>query len=184
MKHAIIVLAKGFEEIEAVTSIDLLRRAAIHVCIAGVKPDNGCVTGSHGIRICVDRDMADVTETFDAAIFPGGLPGADYLAQSNDVRRLIQRMHAEKKVIAAICAAPAVLLAPLGILEGKTATCYPGMENAFPKNAHYSTQPVLIDNTLITSRGPGTAIAFALAIIEHLTNPKTAAGLRSTILAS
>jgi 4-methyl-5(b-hydroxyethyl)-thiazole monophosphate biosynthesis len=181
-KRAVIVLAEGFEEIEAVVPIDLLRRAGIDVCIAGINPKNQCVTGSHGISIRVDTDLKDLAGDFDACIFPGGLPGADNLAVSEYVRSLIQKMHSQKKIIAAVCASPAVLLAPLGVLDNRAATCFPGMEDDFPKTTRYTNDPVAVDGHLITSRSAGTAVKFALAIIQVLINPQAADSVRAKIL--
>lgn len=183
MKNAIIILADGFEEIEAVTPIDLLRRAGINVCVAGIHSDNNYITGSHGIRLRVDADLDSLSDNFDACILPGGQPGAANLAASDCVQSFIKSMHMKQKIIAAICAAPAVVLAPLGILDEKNATCFPGKETAFSKNTHFKTEKVVVDGHIITSRSAGTAIEFSLKIIELLINVQVADSIRAKILA-
>jgi 4-methyl-5(b-hydroxyethyl)-thiazole monophosphate biosynthesis len=171
-KKAIVLLAGGFEEVEAVTPVDYLRRAGIEVyCVAvGENP----VTGSHGIVLQADAVLAEMMaegpsplcESFDAVLLPGGMAGAGNLAASKEAGALISAM-ARKKLVAAICASPAVVLAPLGLLEGKRFTCYPGMEKGLSGGA-WSQDRVVIDGNLITSRGAGTAGAFAVAVIGKL----------------
>ena len=182
-KKALIVLADGFEEMEAVAPIDILRRAGIDVRIAGLLPENGIVTGARGIGIKTDFTLKDITADFDACIFPGGMPGAQNLADSKAVNSLIALLHKEHRIIAAICAAPAVLLAPTGILDGKKATCFPGMESAFGEHTTFCDEPVVVSDNIITSRGAGTAIAFSLKILEQLLNQKTADDIRKRIVA-
>lgn len=182
-KKALIVLAQGFEEIEAVTPIDILRRAGIDVHIAGIQPEKNSVTGAHGIGITVDSPLENVQADFDVCIFPGGMPGAQNLADSELVHSLISVMHRENRLIAAICAAPAVLLAPTGILDGKTATCFPGMEHHFSQQTAFSQDPVVVSGNIITSRGAGTALTFSLKIVETLLNKQTADDLRRKVLA-
>jgi len=166
MKNAIVFLAPGFEETEAVTAIDMLRRANIQVTVAGIS--DTLVTGSHGIALVAEKKLVDVKETFDACVLPGGMPGATNLAASPLVKERVAKMFSDGKLVAAICAAPAVVLAPWGILNNRTATCYSGMQTSFPPNARYVTDPVVVDENLITSRGAATALLFALAIIEKL----------------
>lgn len=183
MKNAIIILAEGFEEIEAITPIDLLRRAGINVCVAGLCSEKNYITGSHGISIRADAGLNSVSDDFDACILPGGQPGAANLASSDHVRSFIMNMHSKQKIIAAICASPAVILAPLGILDKKTATCFPGNEKTFSQNTHFSTEKVVVDGHIITSRSAGTAIEFSLKIIELLINVQAADSIRAKILA-
>ncbi|PIU39866.1 MAG: DJ-1 family protein, partial [Candidatus Omnitrophica bacterium CG07_land_8_20_14_0_80_50_8] len=125
-KTALIVLADGFEEIEAVTPIDVLRRAGIEVIVAGVGKRE--VTGAHDITVETDLMLEQYQGIPDAVVLPGGMPGAANLNQSEALKDLLQKMKRAGKIIAAICASPAVVLAPNGILEGKKATCYPGFE--------------------------------------------------------
>ena len=165
-KKALIVLAEGFEEIEALIPADVLRRAEVEVTIAGVKGD--LVTSSHGVKIKTDTVLADYDLLPDVVIFPGGTPGAENLASSLEVKNLISKMNANGKLIAAICAAPALVLAPTGILNGKGATCYPGMEKNFSSDIKATKEKVIQDGNIITSQGPGTAFLFGLKIAENL----------------
>jgi 4-methyl-5(b-hydroxyethyl)-thiazole monophosphate biosynthesis len=180
-KKALIILAKGFEEIEAITPIDVLRRAGIDVCVAGLHQGDDTVTGSHGITIKTDTTLKNVKAGFDACILPGGA-GAEILAQSDLVRSLITVMFHEKKLIAAICAAPAVVLAPTGILDGKRATCFPGMDDLFNDSTIFCKDNVVVDGNIITSRGAGTAMDFSFAIVEKLIGKNAAGQLRAKMI--
>ena len=139
-KKAVILLATGFEEIEAVTMIDILRRAGIDVVIAGI--ESLSVTGSHGITVSADKKLSDLKRDFDAAILPGGMPGAMHLHNSGEVNDFIKDMNAKGVLIAGICAAPSVVMAPIGLLDNKTATCYPGDQIDFAKNTKYKDKAV------------------------------------------
>ncbi len=176
--HAITVLAPGFEETEAVTIIDLLRRAGIVVTMLGLESCE--VTGSHGITLAADRLFADFSAPFDAVVLPGGQPGARNLAASPGLLDLIRRTFERGALCAAICAGPTALGAS-GILNGFRATCYPGNEEAL-YGATVVGEPVVRDRTIITSRGVGTAIPFALEIIDYLTGFETAEKVRAAIL--
>jgi len=167
MKRVLIPLAQGCEELEAVTVIDLLRRAQIDVVTAGL--EDGPVRGSRGTVIVPDSELESVMDQdFDMIVLPGGLPGAEHLDADPRVHRLLQRYHAEQRYAAAICAAPKVL-AKAGILNGKSATSYPGAVSIedFPE-VDVLNAPVVVDGKVITSRGPGTAMDFALQLIESL----------------
>ncbi|MFO8052879.1 MAG: DJ-1/PfpI family protein, partial [Candidatus Omnitrophota bacterium] len=119
----------------------------------------------------------------DACILPGGMPGAENLAKSESVKKLLLCLNNQEKTIAAICASPAVVLAPLGILDNKTATCYPGMEKSFSNSTIYKNQKVVIDKNIITSQGPATALKFALEIVEQLAGKEIANKVaRATLL--
>jgi len=179
-KKAIIVLAEGFEEIEAVTVIDVLRRSGIEVTVAGLDDLNA--QGSHGITIAADVKLENAGTDFDICIFPGGMPGATHLGCSEKVQALIETMNKDKKIIAAICAAPAMVLAPIGILKNKKATCFPGMQKHFEESTAYTADSVVIDGNLITSRGPGTALAFSLAIVKKIIGEETADKVRKAVL--
>lgn len=180
-KRAAVLLAEGFEEIEVITVVDILRRADIDVeiCALGRSP----VKGAHGIEINSDRSLDDNLRDIDALVLPGGMPGANNLAASGRVKEIIQDVHAKDGIIAAICASPAIVLGPTGILNGKKATCYPGMEKGFNKSTSFLKDDVVLDGNIITSRGPGTAISFLLAIVEKLSSRKAAGELRKKILA-
>lgn len=167
MTRVLIPLAQGCEELEAVTIIDLLRRAQIEVVSAGLAP--GPVTGSRGTVLVPDTTLADaLTQEFDMLVLPGGQPGATNLERDARVIALLQRMAAAGKYTAAICAAPQVL-AVAGLLDDRRATSYPGAVDAgqFPR-IHLVTEDVVRDGTVLTSRGPGTAMDFALALIDVL----------------
>ena len=167
MPRVLIPLAQGCEELEAVTIIDLLRRAEIEVITAGL--DAAPVTCSRGTVLIPDTSIDTVmNESFDMIVLPGGLPGADNLAEDERVIHLLQQ-HAQKgQQIAAICAAPKVL-AHAGLLNDCQATCYPGSLDEFNlEPARLSQAAVVVDGKITTSRGPGTAMDFALTLIEQL----------------
>jgi 4-methyl-5(b-hydroxyethyl)-thiazole monophosphate biosynthesis len=180
-KKTLVILADGFEEIEAITVIDVLRRANIAVTIAGLSGLE--VKGAHGITLRADKLLADSGADFAAVVLPGGMPGVKNLAASGEVNSLIRKLFAAGKVIAAICAAPSVVLVPTGILKDKRVTGFPGMTESFEKSTRYEEDKVVVDGQLITSRGPGTALLFALAIVEKLSGKETAEKLKKTTLA-
>ena len=165
-KKAIIILADGFEEIEAITVIDILRRAGVEVTICGL--DSKEVKGSKEVVVIADKILEGNEVEYDACVLPGGMPGAENLAASEKVNKILLDMDKKSNVIAAICAAPAVVLAPLGILDNRSATCYPGMEENFSATTNYRKDDVVIDKNIITSRGPATALKFAIAITDKL----------------
>ncbi len=167
MAKVLVPLADGCEELEAVTIIDLLRRAGIEVTVAGLNP--GVVKASRGVQLMPDTtlDLA-LADSYDMIVLPGGMPGAQHLKVDPRILDAVRRMAAAGKITAAICAAPTVLLAA-GVLEGRQATSYPGFLDALkPPGVRLSTAPVVVDGTVITSRGPGTAMDFALTLIETL----------------
>ncbi|NLM00939.1 MAG: DJ-1/PfpI family protein [Treponema sp.] len=175
MKKAIILLANGFEEIEAVVPADLMRRAGIEVDLVAVEGTNPIVTGSRSISLCANSTFDKVDSNADAVVIPGGMAGANALAANLKVGNLLTDFFAKGKLVCAICAAPAVVLAPLGILDGKDFTCYPEMEKEIPNcKGNHKIAPVVVDENLITSRGPGTASHFAFAIIEKLCGKEVA----------
>jgi len=167
MARILIPLAQGCEELEAVTVIDLLRRAGLEVTSAGL--DDGPVTASRGTRLLPDISLDEVmAESFDMIVLPGGLPGADNLDRDPRIHSLLKRMADAGRYTAAICAAPKVL-ANAGLLDGKRATSYTGVIDAMGLSAtQVLTQPVVSDGHVITSQGPGTAMDFALTLIEKL----------------
>jgi len=177
----LVLLAEGFEEVEAVTPIDYLRRSGIEVTAASVG-ENLAVSGSHGIKIAADALLGSLLaegkllpSAWDGVVVPGGLPGSDNLASSKETGVFLKEMAAKGKLICAICAAPARVLSPLGLLKGKNFTCFPGEEEKVisPSSASYGARwkedRVVVDGTFITSRGAGTAGEFACAIAEKLT---------------
>ena len=165
MPKVLVPLAQGCEEIEAVTIIDLLRRAKIEVISAGL--DDQPVTASRGVRLIADTTLDEaLTQEFDMIVLPGGMPGMTHLKNDSRIITLLQKMAREGKYTCAICAAPAVL-AEAGLLAGKSATGYPGFIDNLPTVTH-KNDPVVRDGKVITSRGPGTAMDFALELIEVL----------------
>jgi 4-methyl-5(b-hydroxyethyl)-thiazole monophosphate biosynthesis len=171
MKRAAVLLADGFEEVEALTPVDFLRRAGVEVVTVGI---NGrTVTGAHDIEVKADTIMAEAGTDFDAVIIPGGMPGAENISKSGKANELIKTLYSRNKLVAAICAAPAVVLAPLGLLSGKKAVCYPGWESKLG-DAFYTPDRVVKDGNIITSCGPGTAAEFSMIIIEVLAGKSAA----------
>ena len=165
MAKVLVPLADGCEELEAVTIIDLLRRAGIEVVTAGLKP--GIVKASRGVRLVPDTTLdVALQDSYDMVVLPGGMPGATHLKEDARIIELLKKMAAADKYTAAICAAPMVL-AEAGLLQGKHATSYPGFLDALP-GVTSSAAAVVQDGKVLTSRGPGTAMDFALALVEAL----------------
>jgi 4-methyl-5(b-hydroxyethyl)-thiazole monophosphate biosynthesis len=180
MKKAVMLFAEGFEEVEALTVVDLLRRAEIGCDMASLSGTE-TVTGSHGIGVCMQGSLERIrAEDYDAVILPGGMPGTKNLANDERVIKLIQTFHNEGKLTAAICAAPTVL-AQAKILDGRRAVCYPGMEKQLT-GALEGSGSVEIDGSIITSRGVGTAISFALAIVAYFSGSQKANELAKAIV--
>ena len=180
-KKVLVILADGFEEIEAIVPIDVLKRAELDVVLAGLNGKE--VTGSHGLRVHVDILLSEYRDLPDAVILPGGLPGAKHLEESEPVLVLLKRMNQQKKLVGAICASPAFALTRSGILKGRKATCYPGFERRFSKETTFLEDRVVIDQNITTSRGPGSALEFALALVEQLVSKEKAQSLQEALLA-
>jgi len=181
MAKALVFLATGFEEIETVTIVDVLRRAGIDVTVAGLTFN--VIEGAHEIKMVPDKSIDDVkVENFDAVVVPGGSPGYKNLREDPRVIDIVKEAFKSDKIVAAICAAPAVL-SDAGILNGKFCTIYPGMENELeigggkPKQAN-----VVVDGNIITSRGPATALPFALKIAEKLVGKQITDAVREKTL--
>jgi 4-methyl-5(b-hydroxyethyl)-thiazole monophosphate biosynthesis len=182
MVAACVLLVDGFEETEAVTVIDVLRRAEVQTSVLGVSGRK--VTGSHGITILVDASLTDVAAlgaTFDAVVLPGGMPGAAHLRDNADVKTFVCAQHAAGAVVAAICAAP-IALAAFGLLAGRRATCFPGFEGQLGDAIVDDTMAVVVDGAIVTSRGVGTALPFALTLVERLVSAERSAALRRGML--
>ena len=161
----VVPLLPGFEEIEAVTIIDVLRRAELRVLVASTA--TGPVRGSHDIEVAADAALASIAaDAVDMIALPGGMPGAAALARDPEVQRLIRELAAAGKYTCAICAAP-IALAAAGVHRGKRVTCYPGFEPQLEGGTLVEDR-VVVDGTLVTSRGPGTALEFALALVGIL----------------
>ena len=167
MKRAVVILANGFEEIEALSVVDILRRSNIQTDIAGTERE--FVEGSHGVKIIPDKHLDEISANdYDAVILPGGSPGYINLKNNEKVLDLVKTANEKGKLIAAICAAPTVL-AHAGVLKGKRATVYPGMEDELRKGgAEFKEDPVVIDGNVVTSRGPSTALLFGWKLSEIL----------------
>lgn len=180
MAKVLLILADGFEEIEAIAPMDLLRRAGVEVTVAGL--DGLTVKSARGLSVTADVAFARLSGDFDALVLPGG-GGARRLAGSEEVKVLITNMFKKGKWICAICASPVLVLFPAGVLNGKSATCFKGMEGGFDGSVKYVDQKVVVDGNLITSQGPGTAIEFALTILEKLKGKAESEKIRSEILA-
>lgn len=165
-------LAEGFEEVEAFTPLDYLRRAGVAIRSVGVTGEY--VTGAHGITVKTDMGIKDVMigDSLEGIILPGGMPGVKNLETSLDVNKLLIYAAAHGRLIGAICAAPSII-GKLGLLDSRHATCYPGFEDTL-KMALVETDKVVVDGSFITSRGAGTANEFAFALIEYLKGRETA----------
>ena len=180
MKKAVVFLADGFEEVEALTQVDLLRRAEINLLTVSIT-DKKTVRGTHNIYVECDDIFENIDfDTVDALILPGGMPGTANLNAHEGVKKQIKEFYAEGKLVCAICAAPMVL-GGLGILKGKHACCYPSFEK-YLEGADVKFENVCSDGNVITSRGVGTAIEFAGKIIEHLINKETADAVLEEII--
>jgi 4-methyl-5(b-hydroxyethyl)-thiazole monophosphate biosynthesis len=171
MKTVLVPLAEGSEELEAVTVIDLLRRAGIDVITAGLEA--GPVKASRGVVLQPDTTLEEALhKDYDMVVLPGGGPGADRLNEDDRIRQLLISMANSEKYIAAICAAPRVLKSA-GLLDDKQVTCYPGAIDSADLPGLDTEQRVVQDGKVVTSRGPGTAMDFALHLIELLVDKAT-----------
>ncbi len=180
MTEVYIFIADGFEEIEGLTVVDLLRRAGIDIQMVSITGKK-TITGSHGIKLETDLLFEEISaDQAKAFVLPGGMPGTNYLAQHRGLGKLLKEQAAKGKLIAAICAAPTVL-GSLRLLTGKKAVCYPGMEGQLT-GAKVSKDPVAEDGNVTTSRGVGTAIPFALTLIAQLKDQKTADEIGKSIV--
>lgn len=167
-----VFLAQGFEEIEALSVVDVLRRAHLSVEMVGI--GGRCVRGAHGIEVTADIiDQEWNAEGLEAVVLPGGMPGTLHLEQSEVVQKAIDTAVQRKLPLCAICAAPSIL-GHKGLLDGKRAVCFPGFEKDLT-GAKIETDPVVEDGGIITARGAGVAMAFALRIAAALTSPEKAA---------
>jgi len=169
----LVLLAPGFEDLEAVTTIDILRRAGMQVHVIALREDQ--VTGSRGTTVSVEGNLGliEPDQVFDAIVLPGGQPGANNLAADQRVLKRLQDQSVAGRWIGAICAAPKALAAA-GILKGRRLTHFPGaLSEAEAHGADVVDEPVVVDGNLVTARGPGVAIDFALALVEQLAGRET-----------
>lgn len=179
-KKIVVFLAEGFEEIESVCVIDILRRAGIEVVTAGISPNP--ILGSRRIQVLADKSIDEVSsEDFHMVVLPGGLPGVTNLEKDDRVIRFLKEMNAKEKYIAAICAAPKVLQ-KAGMTQGKKITSHPSLSDQFPES-HYLEDRLVVDGRLITSRSPGTALEFAFQLVEILAGDEMAGEVNQGVLA-
>lgn len=180
MKKVLLLLAEGFEEVEALTIVDYLRRMDIVVDTVSIGGKN--VQGAHGINIEADKkiEAIDDIKNYDGLVIPGGIPGATNLRDDDRVIKLVKEFNQEQKIIAAICAGP-IVLERAGILKGKKVTSYPGFEDEL-KESVYKEKLVVQDGNIITARGPAVAIYFAIKLVENLVGEEKASELRRDIL--
>lgn len=162
MVKVAVLLADGFEEIEALTVVDVLRRAEIDCQMIGFEQE---VIGSHGITVKSDQVWSGSLADFDGIVLPGGMPGAANLRDHDGLIQELKEARIERKILAAICAAP-IVFDQAGLLEGKDFTCYDGFEQEIG-NGHYLKKAVVQDGRILTSRGPATALAFAYALVNQ-----------------
>ncbi len=175
----LVPLAEGFEEIEALTIIDVLRRADVQVTTLHIKSE--LVKGAHGISVKADADIRKITgNDYGAIVLPGGMPGSKNLLESPDVNRLLVDINENDGYLAAICAAPMVL-GHAGFLIGKKATCYPGYETQL-NGAEYVNLPCVVDGKIITGQGAGSALTFSLKLAEIFSGRDVSAKLRAGMM--
>lgn len=177
---ALVLLAEGAEEMEAVISIDVLRRGGIDVTVAGVD-GSGPIRCSRGVVITPDAALEDVDGEFDVLVLPGGAEGAQRLARSSEVGERLREHERAARWVGAICAAPIALKAH-GVFEGRHLTSHPSVKHVLEDWGSYSEHSVEADGKLITSRGPGTAFAFALRIVGALTDAQQMAEVRAPMM--
>lgn len=181
MSRVAVILADGFEEVEAVAIIDVLRRAGIDTVVAGLH--DGSVSSARMVRVVPDTLIDTIqAEDFDMLVLPGGQPGSDNLNADPRVSELIRSFSRKGKLTGAICAAPYVL-ANAGVLQGKRATSYPSYKDRLG-GAVYEDKAVVVDGTVLTSRGAGTALSFGLAIVEKLVSKEKAMNIKDAMLIS
>ena len=178
-KRVIVPLAPGFEEIEASSIIDVLRRAELDVVVAGT--ESGLIRGAHGLAVQPDTTIDALGDApIDMVVLPGGLPGAENLKNDAGVQNLLATVRDNDGWLCAICAAP-MALGPLGVTENKTCTSYPGFGDSF-SHKEYLENRVVVDGKVMTSRGPGTAIEFGLELVRVLVGDETADALEQGML--
>jgi len=180
MAKVCVPLAEGFEEIEAISLIDVMRRGGIEVIVAGV--DKDLVTGANGITVKADTDIKEVkADDLDMVVLPGGWGGTHILAENETVQQLLREMKEKEKIVGAICAAP-FALKQAGVLNDRY-TCYPSVEEQIGTDGYTDKEKVVIDGNVMTSRGPGTSICFGLAIVRKLVGEDMYEQLKGGLLA-
>nr|ACO10402.1 DJ-1 [Caligus rogercresseyi] len=182
-KRALVLLAEGAEEIETSIIVDVLRRADVSTVLGGLGSDTSPVNCSRDMKFVPDKALKDITnESFDAIVLPGGLKGSQNLAASPEVKVLLEKQLSGSGILAAICAAPTVI-STHGLAKDRKITSYPCFKDEFVKSGYtYVEEDVVVDGPLITSRGPGTAFAFALKLVEKLTDLEKANDIKKAML--
>ncbi|PKL48845.1 MAG: DJ-1 family protein [Planctomycetes bacterium HGW-Planctomycetes-1] len=180
-KKVLVAVADGIEELEAIAIIDCLGRAGAELTIASVGKQQ--IATARKVKITADCLISDCSaKTYDLIVLPGGLPGAESFRDSRELIEMLKKQKEAGRFYAAICASPAVVFAHHGLLAGKKATCYPGMENKLP-DASAANQRIVVDGNCITSQGPGTALEFSLKLVELLFGNEKSQELAKAILA-
>ncbi len=180
MKKVLVPLAPGFEEIEAVSIIDILRRAGADVSVAGTV--DGPITGQNRMKLLADVSLDSIDpSSLDMVVLPGGGLGTENLKKDGRVKKIVEALFSKNKPVAAICAAPTVLSA-IGITKDRAVTAYPGARAGL-KAKKVSDERVVVDGNVITSQGPGTAIEFALKLVETLLGKEKAAEVSDAVIA-
>ena len=175
MAKVYVFLANGFEDVEALIPVDVLRRGGVEVVTVSVVADSQVVETAHQVQIVADAMIEDCNfSDADLLFLPGGMPGATNLYEHEGVRKAVLAQAAAGKKVAAICAAPAVVLAQLGVLDGKQATCYPGFEKLLTK-AQYTADLVTVDGNITTAEGPAAAFPFAYELLAQLVSKEVSA---------
>ena len=180
----LLAVADGSEEIELITLVDVLRRAEVDVTMVSVMSQRQ-ITGAHNVQLRADALMADVMDQeFDAIVLPGGMPGATHISECTALVSMLKEQQSRGELVAAICASPAVVLAKHGMLEGRRAVAYPGFEEGLTDaGAELVVENVVHDGNIITSRGPATAMEFALYLVQVLVGEAKAAEVKAGLLA-
>ncbi|MGB8225460.1 MAG: DJ-1 family glyoxalase III [Sedimentisphaerales bacterium] len=179
-KKALIAVADGIEELEAITIIDCLRRAGADLTIASVQKRE--IITARKVKITADCLISDcIDKSYDLIALPGGMPGAEHLRDNRELTEMLKKQKESGRLYAAICASPAIVFAHHGLLAGKKATCYPGMENKLPDTSAVN-QRVVVDGNCVTSQGPGMALEFSLKLVELLFGGAAAKKLADAML--
>ncbi|MBU0278881.1 DJ-1 family glyoxalase III [Gemella sp. zg-1178] len=167
-KKVALFIENGSEELEFIAPLDVMRRGGLHVDLISANEEYQ-VTSSHGVKITADKKISEIKNIleYDAIVVPGGLPGAEYLKNNNKLIEFFKTMYSNKKLVAAICAAP-IVLNEAGITKNKNITCYPGFEKNIDYKNYSSTKAVVLDENVITSQGPAVALLFGLEILKYL----------------
>lgn len=174
MKKAYVFLAPGFEDVEALIPVDVLRRGGVDVTLVGVEIDQPMVQSAHGVTMMTDVTARDVMcDEVDLLVLPGGMPGAENLFECDFVRFMLNKQAQRGALIGAICAAPAVVLGQLGLIPHEKVTCYPGFEHML-HGGEYTGELVTVSNNFVTGEGPAAAFPFAFELLKQLTDQQTA----------